>query len=176
MHRDPMRVTLGLAAWALEQGELPIAAHVVLDGGDQIAVIAWATTAEWREGRRLVHAELLALDSADRLRPFPGRRGDAVLYTNLEPCPMCLGAAMSFGVGAVCYALESPSDGAVALFRDWRRDENEMPGYRLPEIHGPEAFGAALRDESIALFRRYADEQPPGPLRDWALTLARPAR
>jgi tRNA(adenine34) deaminase len=173
MHRDPMRVTLGLAAWALEQGELPIAAQVVLDGGDQIAVIAWATTAERRQECRLVHAELLALEAADRLRPFPGRRGDAVLYTNLEPCPMCLCAAMSFGIGTVCYALESPSDGAVALFRGWRRDEEEMPGYRLPEIHGPETLGAALRDESIALFRRYADAQPPGPLRDWALTLAR---
>jgi tRNA(adenine34) deaminase len=172
MHRECMRVALALAAWALAQGELPIAAHVMLDG----RVIAWSTTAERRDSRRLVHAELLALEIADRLRPFPGRRDDVVLYTNLEPCPMCLGAAMSFGVGTVCYALESSSDGAVALFRGWRRNEEEMSGYRLPEIYGPETLGAALRDESIALFRRYADEQPPGPLRDWALTLAQPAR
>ena len=92
-----------------------------------------------------------------------------------EPAPV-VAQFVESGVGAVCYALESPTDGAVALFRGWCRDETEMPGYRLPALVGPGALGAALRAESIALFRRYADAQPPGPLRDWALTLARLAR
>ena len=103
-----MRRTLALAEAALEDGELPIAALVVL--GDR--VLASATTAERREQRFLAHAELVALEAADRVRPFPGDRRAATLYTNLEPCMMCLGAAMSFFCGEICYALESPTDGA----------------------------------------------------------------
>jgi tRNA(adenine34) deaminase len=159
-----MRQTLALAETAIERGELPIAALVVLDG----TVIARAHTAESREGRLLVHAELLALEQADGLRPFPGRRRDVVLYTNLEPCLMCLGAAMSFMLGSIYYALESPSDGAVALAQSWQRDEENLPGYQLPAMHG-----GLLREESIALFKRWLDAHPPGgPLWDWAKSLA----
>jgi tRNA(adenine34) deaminase len=158
-----MRETLSLAESALELGELPIAALVVLDE----RVLASATTREKREGRFLVHAELLALEAADKLWPFPGNRRDVQLYTNLEPCLMCLGAAMSFFVGEVHYALESPTDGAVALVQGWKRDEVHFSEYRLPAIKG-----GMLRQESIRLFQRYVAMQPPGPLRDWARSLA----
>lgn len=160
-HEHHMRATIALAEAALERGELPIAARVVL--GD--TVLAEAATAEVAEGRLLVHAELRALDMADRIVSFPERR-DVVLYTNLEPCLMCLGAAMSFGVGAIHYALESASDGAVSLARGWQRDKEAMPSYRLPEIHG-----GLLRNESIALFARYVALHDGGPVWDWARTL-----
>jgi len=159
-----MRQTLALAETALERGELPIAALVVLDG----RVIARAHTAERREGRLLVHAELLALDQADRLKPFPGKRRDAVLYTNLEPCLMCLGAAMSFQLGAIYYALESPSDGAAALTQGWQRDEESFPGYQVPVISG-----GLLRHASIRLFQRWIERNPPGgPVWEWVKSLA----
>jgi len=159
-----MRQTLALADQALQRGELPIAALVVLDG----AVIAQAHTAEVAEGRLLVHAELLALEQADRLKPFPGRRRDVVLYTNLEPCLMCLGAAMSFMLGTIVYALESPSDGATGLVQSWQRDEESFAGYQVPEIRG-----GLLRQESIALFKKWTDVHPPeGPVWEWAKSLA----
>src|SRR5205823_756976 len=131
-HEGFMRDALSVAAQGLESGELPIGAVVVLDG----RVIARAHTRERAEERLLVHADLLALEEADRLRPFPGRRRDARLYVTLEPCLMCLGAAMSFMLGEVYYGLESPSDGAVALARGWRRKEEDFPAYRLPRIEG----------------------------------------
>ena len=53
-----MQQTLQLAESALEQGELPIAALVVLD--DEI--IAQATTGEKQQNRFLAHAEIQALD------------------------------------------------------------------------------------------------------------------
>jgi tRNA(adenine34) deaminase len=159
-----MHKTLALADLAVERGELPIAALVVLDG----AVIAQAHTTEVAEGRLLVHAELQALEQADRLKPFPGNRRDVVLYTNLEPCLMCLGAAMSFMLGTVVYALESPSDGAVALAQAWQRDEERFAGYQVPLIHG-----GVLRQESIARFRKWVDLHPAqGPLWVWAKSLA----
>ena len=158
-----MRHTMRLAAEALELGELPIAAIVVL--GDR--VIGSATSAEQREQRLLVHAELAALEQADRLRLSIVDRRRARLFTNLEPCLMCIGAAMSFFLGEIHYALESPADGAVDLIRAWVRAEGDMPQYRLPEI-----TGGLLREESIRLFEQYALLQGPGPMRDWAQTLA----
>ena len=158
-----MRQVLKLAESALQQVEFPIAAVVVLDG----AVISSAFTTEKKEGRLIVHAELHALLQADKLRPFPGRRRDAALYTNLEPCLMCLGAAMSFRIGRIYYALESPSDGAVALVSNWQPSSGDFPEYQVPQIEG-----GILREESIRLFQRYVDKHPPGPMRQWAKSLA----
>lgn len=159
-----MRQVLAMAAEVLELGEFPIAAIVVLDG----KVISKATASERRERRFLGHAELVALEEADRLSLTFEERRRARLYTNLEPCLMCVGAAMSFFLGEICYALESPGDGAVNLVKAWARKEEEIPGYQIPEIRA-----GVLRKESIKLFEHYVLLQPPGPMREWASTLAR---
>jgi tRNA(adenine34) deaminase len=159
-----MRQTLTLAAEALEIGEFPIAAIVVLDD----KIIARATTSEQRERRFLGHAELVALEEADRQSLSLDDRRNAKLFTNLEPCLMCLGAAMSFFLGEIFYGLESPGDGAVSLIKAWVRKEDDIPGYQLPRI-----TGGLLREESIGLFERYVALRPPGPMRDWAETLTK---
>jgi tRNA(adenine34) deaminase len=158
-----MRQTLALAESALQQGEFPIAALVVLDG----EIIAQASTAERREKRFLVHAEYTALEQADMLRLTFEQRRQTTLYTNLEPCLMCLGAAMSFFLGRLYYALESPSDGAVALVYNWECTQEDFPTYRLPEIQG-----GLLRLESQKLFQHYVEISQPGPMRDWASSVA----
>jgi tRNA(adenine34) deaminase len=158
-----MQQVLALAANALKTGELPIAALLVLDD----EVIASAATAEKREKRFLIHAELLALEEADRLRLPMAVRRQVKLFTNLEPCLMCIGAAMSFFVGEIYYGLESPSDGAVNLVSNWRRKEEDFAAYQLPKI-----TGGLLRQESIRLFEQYVAVQPPGPMHDWAKTLS----
>ncbi len=167
-----MRQALALAAEALELGEFPIAAIVVLDDAAsshvRSGIIATATASEQREGRFLGHAELVALEEADRLRLSLANRRDAKLFTNLEPCLMCLGAAMSFFLGEIYYGLESPGDGAVNLIKAWVRKEDDIPGYQLPRI-----TGGLLREESIRLFERYVSLRPPGPMRDWAETLTK---
>lgn len=159
-----MRQTLTLAAEAFELGEFPIAAIVVFDG----RIIARATASEQRERRFLGHAELVALEEADRLRLSLDDRRGAKLFTNLEPCLMCMGAAMSFFLGEVCYGLESPGDGAVNLVKGWVRKEDDIPGYQLPKI-----TGGILREESIRLFEKYVSLRPPGPMREWAETLTK---
>lgn len=157
-----MQQVLALAEEGLAQGELPIAAIVVLDG----KIISQSTTKEKQEGRLLVHAELLALQMADKLRPFPGKRRNMQLYTNLEPCLMCLGAAMSSFVGEILYALESPGDGAVSLIQQWERDKLAFPAYQLPKIQG-----GICRDQSLQLFERYLEQNPPSPLTEWVIKL-----
>jgi tRNA(adenine34) deaminase len=148
----------------LDQGEFPIASIVVLD--DEI--IAQATASEQREKRFLGHAELVALEEADKQQLSFVERGRARLFTNLEPCLMCMGAAMSFFLGQIVYGLESPGDGAVDLVRAWARKEEDIPGYQIPEI-----TGGLLREESIRLFEAYVARREPGPMRDWAETLTR---
>lgn len=159
-----MKQTLALAAEALEQGEFPIAVMVVL--GDEI--IASAAASEQREKRFLGHAELVALEEADRLGLSYAEQRAASLFTGLEPCLMCRGAAMSFFLGEIYYGLESPGDGAVSLVRAWVRKEEDIPGYQLPTI-----TGGLLRAESITLFKAYMARREPGPMRDWAESLAR---
>jgi tRNA(adenine34) deaminase len=163
VHEQFMGRALAVAREGLEKGELPIGAVVVLNG----EIIASAHTMERSEGRFLVHADLLALEAADRLRPFPGKRRDASLYVNLEPCLMCMGAAMSFFLGSIYYGLESPGDGAVAVAQQWQKKHGDFPGYRVPEVHG-----GVLRQESIELFKEYVASHPSGAMWEWAKGLA----
>jgi tRNA(adenine34) deaminase len=109
----------------LELGEMPIGAVVVVD--DEI--VATAHTQEVTSGRLLVHADLLALEAADKV--ISGRRRRSTLYENLEPCLMCLGAAFTDKLGTLVYWLESPGDCGIAVFerREVSRDADAMPGY-----------------------------------------------
>lgn len=159
-----MRQALDVAREGMARGELPIGAVVVA----QDRVIASAYTQERAQGRFLVHADLLALEAADRISPFPGKRRDATLYVNLEPCLMCMGAVMSAFVGTVVYGLESPGDGAVRFMPEFERPHESFPGYRAPVLRG-----GVLRDASIALFGQYAAKAPPGPMQAFAASLAK---
>lgn len=157
-----MRKTLTLAEEGLALGEAPIAAIIISEG----KIISKAVTAEVREQRLLVHAEFFALEQADKLKLSFEERLKAKLFTNLEPCLMCVGAAMSFFLGEIYYGLESPSDGAIDLVKAWARKEADFSNYQLPKI-----TGGLMRAKSIRLFEKYVAQSPPGPIRDWAETL-----
>ena len=162
---EKMQLVINLARTAMDQGELPIAAMVFHN--DQI--ISSAYTLEKAEKRFLVHAELLALMDADKQDlPF-NVRGELELYTNLEPCMMCLGAAMSCFVGSVFYSLEAPMDGAVSFAQLKLADDScdEIPSYNLPKI-----TSGILREESRKLFAEYAQANIGNPMYDFAKSLA----
>ncbi len=161
---EKMRLTLSLAKEAMAHGECPIAAIVFL--GDDI--IAQSYTKEFSERRLLVHAELNALLDADLKRYSFEERKRLQLFTNLEPCMMCMGAAMSSFIGEIYYALESPSDGAVEIAQKWNPQSDDFAAYRLPKI-----TGGILRKESQALFGEFAEKCPPGGLRDFALSMTK---
>jgi tRNA(adenine34) deaminase len=160
---DKMRLTLVLAEQAMEQGECPIAAVIFLD--DEI--VAKSFTKEFSEKRLLVHAELNALIEADMMRYSFEERRRMQLFTNLEPCMMCMGAAMSFFIGEIYYALESPIDGAVELARSWNPQSEAMAAYRVPA-----SYGGILRNESQQLFQEFSERCAPGGLKDFARSLA----
>lgn len=139
----------------LRAGDLPIGT-VVVRGGAVAARARWS----WEgEHDLLAHPEIVAIRRADA-------RG-ATLFTTLEPCVMCIGAAMSGFLDRVVYALESPTDGGgglPALYRD-----------RLP-VSGkpwsiPEVVAGVRRTESLELIERFLCQGRPGPMRDWARSL-----
>jgi tRNA(adenine34) deaminase len=144
-----MREAMAVAREGLTSGEVPIGAVVVL--GDE--VIGRAYTQEQSQRRLIVHADLLALEQADRALGRRRRRG-ASLYVSLEPCLMCLGAAMTAMIGTVVYALESPSDGAVSVASIWeeKRARDDFPGYDFPTIRS-----GVLRDASIDVLAEYTE-------------------
>jgi tRNA(adenine34) deaminase len=125
-------LAIGVAGEGLAAGELPIGAVVAM--GDD--VVGRAFTQERGLGRRLVHADLLAMTQADERLGRSRRPRPLVLAVNLEPCLMCLGAAMALGVREVLFALESPGDGA-AVARCRRRSvgglrsERRLTGSRM---------------------------------------------
>jgi len=76
------------------------------------------------------------------------------LFTNLEPCLMCLGTAISSFVGKVFFAVEAPDDGAVEFVSkefELRKLSSSNPW------HFPEVEGGLLREQSIQLFREYVE-------------------
>ncbi|MBD3192680.1 MAG: nucleoside deaminase [Candidatus Heimdallarchaeota archaeon] len=162
--KQKMQIAIKVAKEALNKGELPISA-VIFHGNE---IISSCHTSEKEDKRFLIHAELKALLDADR-KQYPIKiRKEMQLFTNLEPCMMCLGAAMTFFIGEIYYALEAPMDGAVEFAKQlWKKECKEIPSYQLPKI-----TSGILRVESQELFKEYIRVNKPGPLYDFAKSLA----
>jgi tRNA(adenine34) deaminase len=72
-------------------------------------------------------------------RVDPGMRRRCTLYTTLEPCLMCMGTAMSFGLGRIVYALSGPADGAADVAIRWSPRLGHPPTgvpYSILEVEG----------------------------------------
>jgi tRNA(adenine34) deaminase len=159
---EMMVAALRTAEAGLSAGELPIGAIVVI--GDDI--VASAFTQDRGSDRRLAHADLLAMVEADQHLGWRRREHPLRLAVNLEPCLMCMGAAMSLGVAEVYFSLSSPGDGAASVAAGWQ-PHPDMPWFTAPTV-----TGGIRRDESKAMFRRYCRTAPESGLRRWAQTLA----
>ncbi|CAN5656669.1 tRNA adenosine(34) deaminase TadA [soil metagenome] len=112
-----MRRALELAKQASERGEVPVGA--VVSRGDEILAVA----ANEREATQdpTAHAELLALrEAAKRLGSW--RLTGCTLYSTLEPCPMCAGAAYAARISRLVYAAADPKAGFAGTLHDLPKD------------------------------------------------------
>jgi len=160
---EKMRITIDEARKSLISREFPVGA--IIFNGDSIVCRAHSSGESALEF--LLHAEMVALLKADKLQLSYGERKKMQLFTNLEPCMMCLGAAMSFFIGEIYYALEAPIDSATDFARQyWRENRKEIPGYGLPAI-----YSGVLKSESQDVFREYLNLAPNGPLAEFSKTL-----
>jgi tRNA(adenine34) deaminase len=118
-HNDEkfMRVAVAEALRAQQAGEVPVGAVVVLDG----KVIARGHNRRERGADPTAHAEVVALRRAGK-RLGGWRLNGVTLYVTLEPCAMCVGAAVNARVGRLVYGPRDPKAGAVDSLYDIARD------------------------------------------------------
>jgi tRNA(adenine34) deaminase len=108
-HEDFMRLALASAREARAAGEVPIGA-VVVQGG---TVVASGFNQPIQQLDPTAHAEVIALRAAAQVLGnyrLPG----CTLYVTLEPCLMCVGAALNARVERVVYGACEPKFGALA--------------------------------------------------------------
>lgn len=162
---EVVKLAIDVAEDGLNAGEMPIGALVL--AGDR--VVATAHTQEQALGRRIVHADLLALLEADRLLGRHRSTPPLTLVVNLEPCLMCMGAAITLGIERVWFGLESPNDGAIALLEQWQPPV-EQPFFRRPR----EIIGGLHRATNKDQFARYSVSSGPAGMGGWAGELSLP--
>ncbi len=123
-----MRRALACAVRARDAGEVPIGAVVAVDG----AVVAEGFNQPIGATDPTAHAEIVALRAgAHALGNY--RLTRATLYVTVEPCLMCVGAALAARVARVVYGVDEPKFGAVrSLLRADRLETN----HRLEVVSG----------------------------------------
>ena len=138
-----MRQALAQAREAEARGEVPAGAVVVSADGQEIG----------RAGNSCItshdptaHAEILAMRQAgETLGNY--RLTGAVLYSTLEPCPMCLMAAIHARVARIVYGAPEPRWGAAGSLIDL----TGLPGLN----HRLEIQGGILAEECQALIKAF---------------------
>lgn len=103
-------------AWAAYcAGSMPIGA-VIVDAAGEIVARGRNRMYEWSDdergvcGSRVAHAEINALALFDVRWPDPHT---FTLYSSMEPCPMCIGAARMCQIGTVRYATRDAMGGSA---------------------------------------------------------------
>ncbi|MDY6879368.1 MAG: tRNA adenosine(34) deaminase TadA [Desulfatiglans sp.] len=104
-----MRHALEEALKGLNEGEVPVGA--VLASGEG-KIIARAHNQPIRLNDPTGHAEILAMRMAGRLnRNY--RLNNTILVVTIEPCVMCMGAALNGRVGRLVFGAPDPKYGAA---------------------------------------------------------------
>jgi len=120
-----MRHALGLAQRALDEGEVPVGAVVVLD--EKILGEGWNRPIS--ESDPTAHAEIQAMRAAASIRRNYRLVG-ATLYVTLEPCAMCVGAMFHARIRRVVFGAADPKTGAagstVNLFEEKRLNHHAL--------------------------------------------------
>ncbi len=105
------------ASAAGARGEVPVGALVVLDG----RLAGRAGNASVAEHDPTGHAEIRALRAA-ALAVRNYRLTGAILYVTIEPCVMCMGAALHARVARLVYGCADPKGGAAGSLFDLSAD------------------------------------------------------
>ncbi len=124
-------------------GEVPVGAVVARDG----AILGRAGNAPIGSGDPTAHAEILALRSAASAAGNYRLTG-ADLYVTLEPCLMCVGAALHARVRSIVFGAPDPKAGAL-----WTLDA-EWPHGARPN-HAIEVRGGVDAERAAALLRAF---------------------
>lgn len=144
-----MQMALHEAEASLASGDFPVGAVLVVDGSPvgkaRNSIKAkkdWGSHAEENLFRQ--HSSLIKESIKDRGQ-------EAVLYTTLEPCLMCLGSAVLHRIPKIVYGCPDPFTGATSLAKD-----------SLPSAYQgmwPEVCGGLLKEPAFDLVVNFMASQ-----------------
>jgi tRNA(adenine34) deaminase len=144
-----MEEALAEAGRAFAAGEVPVGAVVVLDR----RVVGRGHNRSLGSGQPFEHAEVVAMWEAVGA---VGARAveNAVLYSTIEPCVMCIGAVLLARIPRVVFGAREPRTGACeSIFAI----QNEP---RL--LHRPVVIGGVEEDRCRELMQRFFSERRDG--------------
>jgi len=145
-HEQYMQEALREARKALNKGEVPVGAVVVLNG----EIIGRGHNLRESRHDPTAHAEVLALRKAGKkLKSW--RLSGAVLYVTLEPCPMCAGAMLQSRIERLVYGADDPKAGSAGTLLNIL----QFPGYN----HQVKITGGVLAAEAAAMLREFFERQ-----------------
>jgi tRNA(adenine34) deaminase len=143
-----MREALKEARLGLEDGEAPIGSVIAVGMGDALRIVARGYNRVNGLQRKNAHAEIVAFENAGGNPPsLPLDAQEVTLVSTLEPCVMCLGAAMEVGVDLVVFGLAAPADSGTGRVRP----------PESPETKRPIIVGNVLATESRTLFQEWLE-------------------
>ena len=115
-HSFFLKEAINQAKIAFEQDEVPVGAVIV----QKNSIISRAHNEKEQQNSISAHAEFLAIQRAiDYLGDW--RLTGCVLYTTLEPCPMCAGAILHSRLDEVVYAAHDLKWGAAGTIFEENR-------------------------------------------------------
>jgi tRNA(adenine34) deaminase len=145
--KDSWKRVFELSWEAYTAGTIPIGA-VIVDEEDRVVAVARnrildrSPVTHQIYGHKLAHAEINAILQVDEAQ-HPGIR-DYTLYTAMEPCPLCIGAAVMGNIRHIVYAAADRYAGATCLC-----DAMEYMARRNIAVEGPfepmQTFEVALQ-------------------------------
>lgn len=148
MVEDDLRfMTLALreARRAARMGEVPVGAVLVAAGGESL-VLGRGHNLTIARHDPTAHAEVVALRRAAR-RTRNHRLTGSTLYVTLEPCLLCLGAAVQARVARIVYGAPDPKCGALGAARTRRVAALLHHKYRVT--------GGVLEQQGADLLRQF---------------------
>ena len=137
-----MKIAFHEAQRALEKGEVPVGAVVVFE--DKVIGRGHNQTEGLRDAT--AHAEMIALSAA--YNHFGDwRLENCWLFSTLEPCAMCAGAAVLSRIKTIVYGAKDPKFGACGSILDIPAEE------RLN--HQIEVIGGVMESEVSELMKLF---------------------
>lgn len=135
-----MAPALAAAEAAMDGGEVPIGAALCRGDG---TVVASGFNRLNATRNKTAHAEMVAFAAVAGTVRLDAP--DLILVSTLEPCVMCLGAAMEAAVDTVIYGLAAPADGGT----------QRVTPPTSPDTIMPRIVGGVLAERSVALLKRW---------------------
>lgn len=139
-HNKFLRMALAQAKMAARRGEVPVGAVVVKEG----RILARGRNEIVSRRDPTAHAEILALRrAAKKLRNE--RLTGCVLYSTLEPCAMCAGAAVLARVAEVVYGAADRKAGACGSVMNLSRHPKLNHHFKMTGPLMPRECGKLLK-------------------------------